>query len=113
MGQVTLTVNGRDYNIACEDGEEERIKRLGAYVDDRVSELIANVGNVGDLRLMVMASLVLCDKLFDAGAEIDRLGASAAKVKQATAPEPDAAIAPVMDAIARRIEDIADRLESA
>jgi cell division protein ZapA len=113
MGQVTLSVNGRDYNIACEDGEEERIKRLGAYVDDRISELIENVGNVGDLRLMVMASLVLCDKLFDAGAEIDRLGASAAKVKKATAPEPDAAVAPVIEAIARRIEDIADHLESA
>ena len=101
------------------DGEEERIKRLGAYVDDRVAELVESVGNVGDLRLMVMASLVLCDKLFynhrgtaDAGAEIDRLGATAAKVKKATAPEPDAAVAPVMEAIARRIEDIADHLES-
>ncbi len=113
MGQVTVSGNGRDSNSACDDGEEDRIKRLGAYVDDRVGELVASVGNVGDLRLMVMASLVLCDKLFDAGAEIDRLGATAAKVKKATAPEPDAAVAPVMEAIARRIEDIADHLESA
>ena len=113
MGEVTVSVNGRDYNIACEDGEEARIKRLGAYVDERVGELVASVGNVGDLRLMVMASLVLCDKLFDAGAEIDRLGADAAKAKKAAAPESDAAMAPLIEAIARRIEDIADHLETA
>ena len=117
MGQVAISINGRNYEIACEEGQEERLTRLGAYVDERTTELIQSVGNVGDVRLMVMTSLLVADKLFDAFAEVEKLRAEIAQTKQApaTAAGPESAdnkLAPLVDAIAERIEDIAANLEN-
>ncbi len=113
MGQVAISINGRKYEIACEEGQEERLTRLGAYVDERTTELIQSVGNVGDVRLMVMASLLVADKLFDSFAEVEKLRAEMAQTKQGPAPAAgDDKLAPLVDAIAERIEDIAANLEN-
>ncbi len=114
MGQVAITINGNNYQIACDEGQEERLTRLGAYVDERTAELVKSVGNVGDVRLMVMASLLVTDKLFDTIAEVEKLRAEAAQNKQKAAPaKPDDNLAPLVDAVAERIEDIAANLENA
>ena len=114
MGQVGITINGRKYEVACEEGQEERLTRLGAYVDERTSELLNSVGNVGDVRLMVMASLLVADKLFDAFANLEKLRAQLAQGRQGAAAEAgDDKLAPLVDAIAQRIEDIAADLENA
>lgn len=114
MGQVAITINGNNYQIACDEGQEERLTRLGAYVDERMVELVKGVGNVGDARLMVMASLMVTDTLFDTIAEVEKLRAEAAKNKQKPAPEqPEDELAPLVDAVAERIEDIAANLENA
>lgn len=107
MREVAITINGRSYQVSCDEGEEERLQRLGAFVDERAAELVQSVGNVGDVRLMVMTSLLLADKLFDAIAELERLRAQAAQGKTGG----DAA--PLVEEAAKRIEDIAARLESA
>ena len=114
MGQVAITINGNNYQIACDEGQEERLKRLGAYVDERTAELVKSVGNVGDVRLMVMASLLVTDKLFDVTTENEKLRAAAAQNKQKPAPaEPDETLEPLVNAVAERIEDIAANLENA
>ena len=112
MGQVSISINGREYRVSCDDGQEERLTRLANFVDERISELIQSIGNVGDLRLVVMASLLVADKLFDANVEIERLRALAAQARQAAAPEGGTAIEPIVEAIARRIDDIAAELET-
>ncbi len=112
MGQVAVSINGRDYRISCDEGQEERLERLAAYVDEQISDLVSSVGNVGDVRLMVMASLLVADKLFDGNNEIERLRAQLAQAKQGAAVETDATVAPLVEAIARRVEDIAAELES-
>ena len=66
MTLVTVTINGRDYEVACDDGQEAHLSRLGTYVDKRIGELVAAVGQVGEARLLVMASLLLADELSDA-----------------------------------------------
>ena len=114
MGQVAITINGNNYQISCDEGQEERLMRLGAYVDERTTELIKSVGDVGDVRLMVMASLMVTDKLFDALAETEKLRAEAAKNKQeAAAAKSDEGLAQIVEAVAERIEDIAVNLENA
>ena len=114
MGQVAITINGKNYQISCDEGQEERLMRLGAYVDERTTELIKSVGDVGDVRLMVMASLMVTDKLFDALAETDKLRAESAKNKQeAAAAKSDEGLAQIVEAVAERIEDIAVNLENA
>ena len=120
MGQVAITVNGRSYQIACEDGQEEHLSELGAYIDKRVSDLVASVGQIGDMRLLLMASLLIADELSEVYDELDAARARPAAGK--TAPpgpaeerpeEEDEALASGLEAVARRIEDIATRLERA
>ena len=71
MGQVTININGRDYNIACDDGQESHLIKLSEFVDKRLKELVTAVGQVGDARLLVMTSLLLADELSDVYTELD------------------------------------------
>ena len=71
MSQITVVVNGRKYDIACDDGQEAHLTRLAQYIDRRVDELIAAVGQVGDARLLVMASLLVADELSEVYTELD------------------------------------------
>ena len=49
MAQVEVKINGRNYQIACDDGQEAYLAQLGEYIDKRVQELVSAVGQVGDL----------------------------------------------------------------
>lgn len=62
MGEVTITVNGRPYRMACEDGQEPHLRGLGADLANRVQELAGQVGKVGDAQLLVMAALIAADE---------------------------------------------------
>jgi len=55
-GRVSISVNGRKFGLGCEDGEEERLMRLGQKLDDRVNDMANQFGQIGDLRLLVMVS---------------------------------------------------------
>jgi len=65
MAQVNLTVNGRVYRMACEDGEEEHVEELGRRFDAAINELRGVLGEIGDQRLMVMAGILMTDRLGD------------------------------------------------
>lgn len=73
MAQVSVRINGRHYQVACEDGQEAHLQKLAAYIDERVSELVRDVGQVGDARLLVMAALLIADELADAYDELEEL----------------------------------------
>jgi cell division protein ZapA len=66
MPLVNVLINGRAFTVACDDGEEEHLKELGTYVDKKVRELLEAVGQVGDVKLMLMAALLLADEHHDA-----------------------------------------------
>ena len=66
MAQVNLTVNGRIYRMACEDGEEDHVTELGVRFDEAINELRGVLGEIGDQRLMVMAGILMTDRLGDA-----------------------------------------------
>lgn len=65
MARVNLEINGRKYTLGCDDGEEERLTRLGTKLDERISLLANQFGQIGDLRLLVMAGITLTDELED------------------------------------------------
>ncbi|MEX2450398.1 MAG: cell division protein ZapA [Rhodospirillales bacterium] len=71
MAQVSVTINGRKYPIACDDGQEAHLSRLASYVDNRIKELVAAVGQGDHARLLVMVSLLVADELSDAYAELE------------------------------------------
>jgi cell division protein ZapA len=66
MAQVNLTVNGRVYRMSCEDGEEDHVAELGARFNAAIDELRGALGEIGDQRLMVMAGILMTDRLDDA-----------------------------------------------
>jgi len=106
MPQVDVSINGRRYSIACDDGEQDHLKQLAQYVDGRVKELVSSVGQVGDQRLLVMTSLLVADELAEAYA----------KISNSTAEQKDAdeeRIAAIMEKMAERVEAIAAVLEAA
>jgi|TARA_B110000046_G_scaffold76763_1_gene84896 cell division protein ZapA len=111
MGQVNVEINSRKYQIACDDGQEAHLSRLGSYVDNRIGELVAAVGQIGDARLLVMVSLLVADELFDAYAELEVArkaddGASALLSAEGK-------LSAKMDNLAGRIESIAVSFEEA
>jgi|AP95_1055475.scaffolds.fasta_scaffold277443_1 cell division protein ZapA len=116
MAQVSVTINGRNYPIVCDDGQEEHVSRLASYIDKRASEIAATVGQVGESRLLVMASLLIADELAEAFDEMERLQVEAKNSEESVRAETretlDAKIAPVVESLAVRIENIAAGLEN-
>jgi cell division protein ZapA len=119
MSQINITINGRIYEIACDDGQEDHLARLGTYIDSKVTELAGSVGQVGDARLLVMASLLLADELADVYGELAeaREAIEVAPAQPAQNPADQDALAESMarnlELLAGRVEDIAARLEGA
>ena len=60
---VTIRLNGQRYQMGCESGSEDRIKVLAKNVDSIVQELKGSHGEIGEARLLAMASLIIADKL--------------------------------------------------
>ncbi len=65
MPQIEISLNGRRYPVACQAGEEDRVRSVAAFVDSRLAELKASAVHASDTQLLVMASLLLADELFD------------------------------------------------
>jgi cell division protein ZapA len=116
MPQVNVTINGRQFRMACEDGEEAHLLRLAENLDQRISRLRERFGEIGDTRLTVMAALTLADELAEtkerlAGMEpelatLQEVNVASAERAKAT----QSAIAAALNAAAERIEGITRRL---
>lgn len=114
MAQVTVTINDRKYNVACDDGQEAHLARLGNYVDKRVGELVAAVGQIGDTKLLAMVALLLADELSDTYAEMEKLqGGKGGGKGAAASADTEARVVRSLEKCAARIEGIAERLEQA
>lgn len=111
MGQVVVKVNGRDFALSCPDGQEPRIRRLAQYVDSKIGEFIAALGQIGEARLVLLAALVIADELSDAN---EALLEERSRIRFAgdSESEPSEAAASGIRGIAERIEAIAARLET-
>jgi len=65
MAEVTLKINGKDYKIGCDPGEEERVHQLGAYIDRQVSAIAGSGGVISEANLLVLAGIIMADELFE------------------------------------------------
>lgn len=66
MSQVTVTIGGREYKMACGEGEEEHLFALARMVDERFAGLRGQFGEVGDIRLSIMTAIMIADELNEA-----------------------------------------------
>ena len=75
MSHINVTINGRQFRMACEEGQEVRLLKLAEGLESRIQNLRGKFGEIGDARLTVMAALTACDELVDAGNRIRTLEA--------------------------------------
>ena len=104
MALITLNVNGRGYEMACDDGQEAHLRKLGEYVEEKVQGLVESAGQAGEKRVLVMASLLIADELFEAYRQIHALGSQDEESRTATE---------ALNSCAERLEAIAARLADA
>jgi cell division protein ZapA len=114
MSQVSVTINGRQFRMACEDGQEGHLMNLARELDNRISGLRDKFGEIGDTRLTVMAAVA--DELAEAGQRIKRLEEELVTVQNAQVAMSDrnkaaqAAIAAALGKAAERVENITKAL---
>jgi cell division protein ZapA len=106
MAQITVTINGRGYPVACSDGEEQRITELARYIDAKVKGFAQELGQIGEARLLVLTALVLADELAEAQEE-----ASGPHRGNGAARE-DTKVLSGIENLAMRLEAVAARLEA-
>jgi cell division protein ZapA len=110
MNHINVTINGRQYRMACEEGQEARLVRLAESLESRVDSLRGKFGEIGDQRLTVMAALTACDELLDANARLEKLEQELASLRDVRVAATDrarstqVAVANALNAAAERIE---------
>ena len=116
MPQISVTINGRQFRMACESGEEARLTNLAADLDARIATLRTRFGEIGDTRLTVMAALTLADQLSETKEKLQRLEPELATLRNASVASADhsqatqTAVVAALNAAAERIETITKRL---
>jgi cell division protein ZapA len=109
MPQVNVTIAGKTYRMACGEGEEAHLEGLAQAFDAKVREMREAFGEIGDMRLHVMATLTLCDELEEARARAaaleDELTAARARAETEAAAR-EAGRAQVSDTVSRAAERI-------
>jgi cell division protein ZapA len=110
MNHVNVTINGRQYRMACEEGQEARLLRLAESLESRIQSLRGKFGEIGDARLTVMAAITVCDELLDAGQRIRVLEEELNTLRDVRAAAADRA-RQTQTAVANALNAAADRIE--
>ena len=114
MAQVVVQINGRNYTMHCEDGQENHLRSLAAMVDSEIANITRSVGQLGDLRLLIMAALVIADRLTQEEKTASELKEQIAALRAARnlaenqALAMDEAAAKTLDAASQRLERLVE-----
>jgi cell division protein ZapA len=116
MAHIQVTIAGRSYRMACGDGEEAHLLELAAAFDGKIQELRGSFGEIGDMRLHVMAALTMADDLIETRRRIGTLESEIAALRSvvsAAAARSEASEKQLADALIRtaeRMERVTDSL---
>jgi cell division protein ZapA len=110
MSHINVTINGRQYRMACEEGQELRLLKLAENLESRVETLRGKFGEIGDQRLTVMAALTVCDELVDATQRIRALEDELNQLRDVRVAAVDRAKA-TQTAVANALNAAAERIE--
>jgi cell division protein ZapA len=110
MTQVIATIAGRQFRLACEDGQEEHLQALAKNLDQRIIDLRAKFGEIGDTRLTVMAALMIADELAETMRRVQGLDDEIAALQEARTVAADRAKA-ASSAVVHAFNSAAERIE--
>ena len=109
MPSVQIAVNGRNYEVACDAGQEQHLRELARSLDGRIRQLIKSSGPASEGRLLLMAGLLIADELHEARIELDRLQSERAPPRAVIEQQ----LTDTLEQLASRLESIAAQLEAA
>jgi cell division protein ZapA len=116
MAQVTVTIDGKAYRMACEEGQEEHLTDLATRFDRYVMHLKSQFGEIGDLRVTVMAGIMIMDEVAELTrrvsgleSELEGLRSNQDTVLAANA-RSEETLATVIDEVTTRIRGITEKL---
>ena len=118
MPDVSLTIDGRHYNIYCDEGQEPRVRALGAFIDKRLMEVTGNQGGgSNNSQALVLTALLLADELLDMREALARTAEISAQppappVYEGLSPEHERVIGDEIARLASRIENLAARVQN-
>ncbi len=112
MAHVSVTINSRQYRMACDDGQEHHLARLAHDLDQRIANLRGTFGEIGDTRLTIMAALMLIDELSEQRQRMHRIETELTGVQYARAAAVDRSEAMEAD-VAAALASAAERIEKA
>ena len=118
MSHVNVTINGRQYRMACEDGQEDHLRGLAEDLDRRVGTMRESFGDIGEIRLAVMAALMVADELAEARQKLGRAEAELGTYKEVELTAADraqatqAALVAALNAASERIEGVTRSLNA-
>jgi cell division protein ZapA len=117
--RVNVSINERQFRLACEEGQEPHLRQLAKDLDDRINALRSRFGEIGDARLIVMAALMEADELLEANKKIQQLEEelAALRAERAAAAEREQeaqiTVSAAFHAAAERIEGLTTKLNQA
>lgn len=118
MPQVTVTIDGKAYRMACEEGQEEHLQELAGRFDAYVGSLRGSFGEIGDQRLTVMAGIMVLDELAELQKRVRGMESEITTLRKTRddalikADKNDAALTGALSGLAERMERLADRINS-
>jgi cell division protein ZapA len=81
MATVLVTIDGKSYRMACGDGQEAHLEGLAAQIDAKVAEMKASFGEIGDMRLTIMAAIMVADELSEVRNQVEALQAAKSRLE--------------------------------
>ena len=116
MAQVTVTIDGKAYRMACDEGQEEHLIDLAGRFDRYVSHLKDSFVEIGDQRLTVMAGIMVMDELAELQKRVKGMEGEVVTLRKTRdealikADKNDAALTGALGGLAQRMEGLAERL---
>lgn len=111
MAIVAVKIGGREYHLACDDGQEEHLLLLADDVDDRVRDLTSRMGGTGEVMGLLLAAITMADELIENKREIESLSAAMQQFPALTGGGGEGEAMYTEDAVAVTLEEIAQRIE--
>ena len=118
MAQVTVTIDGKQYRMACDEGQEEHLIDLASRFDRYVTHLKGSFGEIGDQRVTVMAGIMVMDELSELQKRVRGMESEIATLRKTRdealvkADGADAALTGALSTLAERMEGLATRLNA-
>jgi len=112
MAQVTITINSREYAVACEDGQEVRIMQLSRLLDEKARMITGGSLQVNENMLLAMVGLLLADELTELKKGVPQVVAGGEAVDNLRLPGLDKELAEKLQNLTEEINSVAKKIES-